>query len=95
MNGLFWLLGVGASGWLTGRIIGGKGYGDTWGSNATNGLDALLGIMGGSVGSYLFSLAISSQGNSFNRYTTAILVSIAFVGIARQLSAKYLLSSSQ
>ena len=95
MNGLFWVLLMGGIGWLTGRIIGGKGYGDFFGSNATNGLDILLGIMGATIGSYLFSWAIAEEGNAFNRYITMILGSVALVGVSRQLSARYLLSSAR
>jgi uncharacterized membrane protein YeaQ/YmgE (transglycosylase-associated protein family) len=88
MNGLFWVLVAGGCGWLTGKIIGGKGYGETLGSNATKGLDILLGIVGAGIGSYLFSWAISGEGTSFNRYTAAILASMTLVGVSRQLSER-------
>lgn len=31
MNGLFWVLVVGVTGWLTEKMIGGKGYGEALG----------------------------------------------------------------
>jgi uncharacterized membrane protein YeaQ/YmgE (transglycosylase-associated protein family) len=95
MNGLLWVLAAGGMGWLTGRMIGGKGYGEILGSTASHGLDILLGIVGACIGSYLFSWVISGEGNSFNRYTTMILASIALVGVSRQVSEKYLLSGAR
>jgi uncharacterized membrane protein YeaQ/YmgE (transglycosylase-associated protein family) len=95
MNGLFWVLLMGGLGWLTGRIIGGMGYGDAFGRNGTSGLDILLGIVGASIGSYLVSWAITGEGNAFNRYITMILGSVVLVGVSRQLSARYLLSSAR
>ena len=88
MNGLFWVLVVGGCGWLTGKIIGGKGYGETLGSNATKGLDILLGIVGACIGSYLFSWVIGGESNSLNGYTAAILASMTLVGVSRQLSER-------
>jgi hypothetical protein len=93
MNGVFWVLAVGGIGWVTGRIIGGKGYGETLGGNASQGLDILLGIAGAFIASYLFSWAIGADANPFNRYTTMILGSIALVGVSRQFSEKYLISA--
>ena len=94
MYGLFWVLVVGGIGWLTGKIIGEQGYGETLGSTTTGIVDILLGIVGGCIASYLFFWAISADGSSLNRYTSVILGSIALVGVSRQVSAKYLLSGA-
>ncbi len=89
MNGIFWILVVGVAGWLTGKIIGEDGYGEALSSNATKGLDVLLGIVGASIGGYLFFWAVIGEGSSFSRYGTAVLGSITFVGVARLLSARW------
>ena len=93
MNGLFWVLMVGVTGWLTGKMIGEKGYGEALGGYA-NGLDILFGVVGASIGGYLFFWAVIGEGSSFSRYGTATLGSITLVGIARLISARYWLPSS-
>lgn len=89
MSGLIWVLAAGVAGLLTGKIIEQDGYGEALSSNATKGLDVLLGIVGGSVGGYLFYWAVIGEGNSFSRYGTAVLGSITFVSVARALSARW------
>lgn len=89
MNGLIWVLVVGVAGLLTGKIAGEDGYGETLNSNATKGLDVLLAIVGASIGGYLFFWAVIGEGSSFSRYGTAVLGSIAFVGVARALCARW------
>lgn len=93
MNALFWVLLVGGCGWLTGKIIGERGYGETLGSATAQGLDIVLGIVGASLAGYLFSWAIGAEASLFNKYITMILGSIACVGIARQVSTKYIPST--
>ena len=90
MNGIFWIVLGGITGWLTGKLIGEKGYGKVLGGYATNGLDILLGIVGASIGGYLFFWAVIGEGSSFSGYATAVLGSIALVGLVRQISAGYL-----
>ena len=90
MNGIFWLLVGGITGWLTGKLIGEKGYGKALGGYATNGLDIVFGIVGASIGGYLFFWAVIGEGSLFSRYATAILGSITLVGFVRQVSARYL-----
>lgn len=94
MNALFWVLMVGVAGWLTGKIIGEEGYGEILGGYA-DGLDIIFGIVGASIGGYLFSWAIIGEGSSFSRYGTAILGSITLVGVARLVSVRYSPSSSR
>jgi uncharacterized membrane protein YeaQ/YmgE (transglycosylase-associated protein family) len=94
MDGLlFWFLMVGFTGWFTGKVIGETGYGKALGDYA-DGLDAVLGIVGAAIVGYLFFGAVSGEGSSFGRYATAMLGSMALVGVARLVSARYLPSSS-
>jgi hypothetical protein len=55
---LLWFLGAGGIGWLTGKIVGGRGYGDSFGSHINTGLDVILGIVGGYVGGFVYTWAI-------------------------------------
>ncbi len=89
MNRLFWVLVVGVAGLLTGKLIGGDGYGEALSSNATKVLDVVLGIVGASFGSYLFFWAVIGEGTSFSTYGTAVLGSITFVSVARTLSTRW------
>jgi uncharacterized membrane protein YeaQ/YmgE (transglycosylase-associated protein family) len=89
MSALFWVLGIGVAGLLTGKIIGEDGYGKALSANATAGLDVLLGIVGGLIGGYLFYWAVIGEENSFNRYGTAVLGSITFVSVARAMSTRW------
>jgi uncharacterized membrane protein YeaQ/YmgE (transglycosylase-associated protein family) len=95
MSGLFWVLGAGGIGWLTGKIIGGRGYGDSFASHINSGLDVVLGIIGAYVGAFVYSSAIRGGGSFLNKFTTATLAAVAFVGVTRQVMAKYLLSGSR
>lgn len=95
MNGIFWVLMVGVIGWLTGKLIGEKGYGKVLRGYATNGLDIVFGIVGASIGGYLFFWAVIGEGSLFSGYATAILGSITLVGVARQVSARFSLCSSR
>jgi hypothetical protein len=92
---LLWFLGAGGIGWLTGKIVGGRGYGDSFGSHINTGLDVILGIVGGYVGGFVYTWAIPGGGSVLNKFTTAILTSVAFVGITRELTGKYLFSGSR
>ena len=93
MNGLFWVLVVGVTGWLTGKMFGVKGYGEALGGY-TDGLDIIFGIVGASIGGYLISLAIIGEGSFFSGIATAILGSMTLVAVVRLIPARYWLSSS-
>lgn len=93
MNGIFWILVGVITGWLTGKLIGEKGYGKVLGGYATNGLDIVFGIWGASIGGYLFFWAVIGEGSLFSRYATAVLGSITLVGVVRQVSSRYSPSS--
>ncbi len=83
MNGMFWVLMVGITGWVTGLLIGQKGYAKALIGAATNGLDILLGIIGASVGSSLFFSPMAGPGASFSRYAISMLGSAALVTFVR------------
>jgi len=95
MSELFWFLGAGGIGWLTGKIVGGRGYGDSFGPHINSGLDVILGIVGAYLGGFVYTWAIRGGGSVFNKFTAAILASVAFVGVTRELRGKYLLSGSR
>jgi len=87
MSAILWILAGGIAGWLTGKLIGKKGYGETLFAGTTKSLDILFGIIGASIGGYLFFWMVVGEGGSFSGYATAILGSIALVGFLRQVSA--------
>jgi uncharacterized membrane protein YeaQ/YmgE (transglycosylase-associated protein family) len=90
MNGIFWIVVGGTTGWLTGKLIGEKGYGELLKAGYARGLDMVFGIVGASLGGYLFFWAVIGEGSSFSKYATMVLGSITLVGFVRQVSAGYL-----
>ena len=82
-------------GWLTGKLIGEKGYEKVLLGDYASGLDIIFGIVGASFGGYLFFWAVIGEGSSFSRYATAILGSITLVGVVRLISATTLASGSR
>lgn len=90
MDGILWILVGGITGWLTGKLIGKKGYGAVLKGGYARGLDIVFGIVGASIGGYLFFWAVIGEGSSFSKYATAVLGSITVVGLVRQVSAGYL-----
>ncbi len=93
MNGIFWIFVGGITGWLTGKLVGEKGYGKALLGGYAIGLDIIFGIIGASIGGYLFFWAVIGEGGSFSGYATAVLGSITLVGFVRQVSERFLLSS--
>lgn len=92
MNAIFWVLMVGVAGWLTGRMFGEEGYGKVLRGGYAEGLDIVLGIVGASIGGYLFFWTLLGEGSSLGSIATAILGSIILVGVARMMSTRYMLS---
>jgi len=90
MHGVVWFIIVGVVGWLTGKIIGGRGYGEKMAGNSTDWLDIILGFAGGSIAGYLLSAARFGEPSLFISYATAGLGSITFVWVARLISSRYL-----
>ena len=89
MSGLIWILVTGVTGWLTGKVFGGEGYGKVLRGGCAKGLDVVFGIIGASIGGYLFFWAVIGEGGSFSRYANAILGSVTLVGVARLASTRY------
>ena len=87
MNGMLWILAGGITGWLTGKLIGKKGYGETLLAGYAKSLDIFLGIIGASIGGYLFFWMVIGESGSFGRYATEVLGSITLVGFLRQVSS--------
>jgi uncharacterized membrane protein YeaQ/YmgE (transglycosylase-associated protein family) len=87
MDAIFWVLVTAVAGWLTGKLIGEKGYGALGGY--TGGLDILFGIVGASIGGYLYFWTVIG-GTLFSIIATAILGSITLVGVVRLISARSL-----
>ena len=90
MSGILWILVGGITGWLTGKLMGKKGHGETLFAGYARSLDILFGVVGASIGGYLFFWIVIGEGSSFSRYATAVLGSIALVGFVRQVPARYL-----
>jgi uncharacterized membrane protein YeaQ/YmgE (transglycosylase-associated protein family) len=90
MNGMLWILAGGIAGWLTGKLIGKKGYGEFLFSGYARSLDILFGVVGASIGGYLFFWIVIGEGSSFSGYATAVLGSITLVGFLRQVTARSL-----
>ena len=87
MNGIFWILVGGMTGWLTGTFMGEQGYGKRLLGGYARSLDLALGIVGASFGGYLFFWAVSGEGSLFSSYATAIFGSATLVGVVRLISA--------
>lgn len=93
MNGIFGILVGGITGWLTGKIVREEGYGKVLRGGYVKGLDIFFGIVGASIGGYLFFWAVIGDGGSFSRYSTAVLGSVTLVGLVRLISERYLPAS--
>jgi uncharacterized membrane protein YeaQ/YmgE (transglycosylase-associated protein family) len=90
MSGIFWILVGGMTGWLTGTLMGEQGYGKRLLGGYASSLDIVLGIVGASLGGYLFFWAVIGEGSSFSKYAVAILGSVGLVGVVRLISARNL-----
>jgi uncharacterized membrane protein YeaQ/YmgE (transglycosylase-associated protein family) len=89
MNGIFWIVLGGMTGWLTGTLMGEQGYGKRLIGGYTRSLDIFFGAVGASIGGYLSFWAVIGEVSSFSGYAAAALGSIALVGFVRQISAGY------
>jgi uncharacterized membrane protein YeaQ/YmgE (transglycosylase-associated protein family) len=68
------------------NIDGRRGVREKITGRVSQNLDILLGIVGASFGGYLFFWAVIGEGSLFIRYVTAILGSVALVGVVRLIS---------
>ena len=82
----------GITGWLTGKMVEIEGRTKVVGEG--HGLDMIWGIVGAMVGEYLFFWIVIGQGNAFSDYITTVLGSIALVGAARLLAARWRVARS-
>lgn len=94
MNGIFWILSGGMTGWLTGILLGEKGYGKVVPTGCARGLDIFFGVVGASFGHYLLSWAVIGKGTMLSNHGTAVLGATALVGICRLVSERYFRSPS-
>jgi uncharacterized membrane protein YeaQ/YmgE (transglycosylase-associated protein family) len=92
MNAIVWILLGAMTGWLTGKLIGGKGYANQLLGGYTSSLDIFLGVMGAFIGGYLFFWTTIEEGSLFINYATAILGSISLVGACRLISERMAIS---
>lgn len=88
------ILAGGCAGWLTGKLIGEKGYGKPLEEGYVRSLDVFIGLVGASFAVYLSSWALTGDKSSFAAYGTAVLGSVIFVGACRLISARYFPSPS-
>jgi uncharacterized membrane protein YeaQ/YmgE (transglycosylase-associated protein family) len=88
MSGILWIIAGGVAGWLTGKLLGKKGYGAGMFPGYAKMLDIFFGIIGASIGGYLFFWIVVGQGGSFSYYATAVLGAILLVGLLRQISPR-------
>jgi uncharacterized membrane protein YeaQ/YmgE (transglycosylase-associated protein family) len=86
MSGILWIVAGGITGWLTGKLLGKKGYGETLFPGYAKLLDIFFGIVGASIGGYLFFWIVIGEGSSFSFYATKVLGAILLVGLLRQFS---------
>lgn len=94
MNIMIPILAGGCAGWLTGKLIGEKGYGKPLEEGYVRSLDVFIGLVGASFAVYLSSWALTGDKSSFAAYGTAVLGSVIFVGACRLISARYFPSPS-
>ncbi len=87
MNGLLWILAGGITGWLTGKLAEKKGYGGILFPGYVKLLDISFGIIGASIGGYLFFWSIIGEASPSSNIATAVLGAIVVVGLLRQFSS--------
>jgi len=88
------ILAGGCAGWLTGKLIGEKGYGKPLVAGYVRSLDVLIGLIGASFAGYLLFWALIGEKSSFATYGTAVLGSMTLVGACRLISVRYFPFSS-
>jgi uncharacterized membrane protein YeaQ/YmgE (transglycosylase-associated protein family) len=84
----------GFTGWLTGELIGEKGYGKPLLGRYVRSLDIVIGLVGATFAGYLLLSALIGENSSFATYGTAVLGSMILVVACRLLSARYFPSAS-
>jgi uncharacterized membrane protein YeaQ/YmgE (transglycosylase-associated protein family) len=87
MNVILRIVVGGITGWLTGKLVEIEGREKVVSEGHV--LDMIYGIVGGVVGEYLFFWIVIGKGNAFSDFATTVLGSIAVVGAARSLVARW------
>jgi uncharacterized membrane protein YeaQ/YmgE (transglycosylase-associated protein family) len=86
MNIIIRILLGGLVGWLVGKAAETEGAAHI--TRERHRLDVASGIVGAFLGEYLFFWIVMGQGDWFSRYATAVLGSIAVVGVARVIAER-------
>ena len=94
MNGIFWIVVGAMTGWLTGILLGEKGYGKVVSTGCARSLDILIGVAGASIGHYILLWTVIGQGSLFSNYGIAVVGATALVGICRLVSEGFFRSPS-
>lgn len=74
------------AGWLTGKLADDEGYSRALISGHRQLLDIIYGIIGATIGDYLFFWAVIGKGSAFSSNATAVLGAITLVGLARLIA---------
>jgi uncharacterized membrane protein YeaQ/YmgE (transglycosylase-associated protein family) len=78
--GLFWAIVIGLiSGWLAGKFMKGRGYGVL--------MDIVLGIVGGIIGRFVFSLLGLSAWNVTGSIIVSFVGAVILIWLVRQLKS--------
>src|ERR1700751_5990626 len=92
MNIILRILVGGIIGWLTGKAVEIEGRVKVIREGHVP--DMIYGIIGAMVGEYLFFWIVIGKGDVFSDYATTVLGSVAVVGAARLVAARWRLSRS-
>jgi len=78
LDGLIWTLLIGLiAGWLAGKVMKGRGYGVP--------MDILLGIIGGVIGRFVFSLLGLGAWNLMGSIIVSFVGAVILIWLVRQL----------
>jgi len=94
MNTVLQILLAAMAGWLTGKLVGKKGYALPLLGGFAGSLDIFFGVVGASIGGNLFFPDGIARASSFGGYLVAVLGAIVLVGACRLISGRYLRARS-
>jgi len=92
MNVLAQIFVGGIAGWLTGKAVEIEGRVHVVKEGHV--LDTIFGVVGAMVGKYLFFWIVVGKGDALSDFATTVLGSIALVGAARLIAARWRLARS-
>src|SRR2546430_17101719 len=84
MNGIFWIVLNGMTGWLTGTLMGKEGYGKRSLGDYTRSLDIFFGVVGASIGGFFFFFGRLGGGRLFFCFFARRPGSLSFFGFFLQ-----------